>query len=315
MVTAPQRLNIGHLAFAILPPLFWAGNFFLARAFRDDIPPFQMSFWRWLIAFFLLLPFVLPKLRQNRDRLRREWLWLSALGIVGVTAFNCFIYVALHHTTVVNAALINSLMPVMTLVFAYIFLRVRIAGLQVLGVALALTGAVVIIARGNVHILSALAPQYGDILVFLGMSAWALYTVLIRWKPTALDPLVFLLTTIGFGVLGHMPIAVWEAAVVGTMTVSAGSLLALVYFAIFPSLLAYIFWNRAVRSIGPARASLFMYLMPLFAAGLAIIFLNESLQAYHVFGMAIIVAGLTMSMRASAPAPGKDLPDRQPQRG
>lgn len=301
MIETSERFNPRQLAFAVLPPLFWAGNFLLARAFRDDIPPFQMSFWRWLIAGFVLLPFVVSKLNENRSRFRREWLWLVLLGVLGVTAFNCLIYVALHYTTVVNAALINSLMPVMTMIFAYLFLRARVVGVQALGIGLAVVGAIVIIARGNVHVLSALVPQQGDSLVFLGMSAWALYTVLIRWRPTRLDPLVFLLATIGFGVLGHVPFVAWEIAVVGSMDVNSSSVLALVYFAVFPSLLAYIFWNRAVKGLGPARASVFMYLMPVFAAVLAIIFLQESLHTYHVIGMAIIVAGLTISMRAAVP--------------
>lgn len=308
MTVAPQpsgfrsRLSASPMLFAMLPPLFWAGNFFLAKALRDDFPPFQMSFWRWMIAFLVLLPFAAPRLRASMGQLSKEWPWLAALGVVGVTAFNCFIYVALHYAMVVNAALINALMPVMTLLFAYFILGARIAGLQIAGIAAAMVGATVIITRGDVLTLSAFVPSYGDILVFLGMSTWALYTVLIRWKPSTLDPLVFLLATIAFGVIGHLPLIPIEIAVSGTPTIGLESLLALLYFAIFPSLLAYIFWNRAVKSLGPARAAPFMYLMPLFAAALAIVFLGERLGTYHVIGMAIIVAGLTTALRAPARA-------------
>jgi len=117
---APAHIAANGLIFAALPPLFWAGNFLFARMFRDAIPPFQMSFWRWVVAFLILAPFVAPQLRETWPVLRREWRFLAILGLFGITAFNCFIYVALHHTTVVDAALINSLMPVVTFAFAFL---------------------------------------------------------------------------------------------------------------------------------------------------------------------------------------------------
>jgi len=135
--------------FAALPPLFWSGNFLLARIMRDQIPPFQMSFWRWIVAFMVLLPFAFRHLSPSRQTILRELWFLMLLGIVGVTAFNCFIYSALHHTTIVNAGIINSLMPVMTCLFALILLKERLYLRQMIGVGLAVFGTLVIISYGR----------------------------------------------------------------------------------------------------------------------------------------------------------------------
>lgn len=286
------------LALATLPPLFWAGNFLVARAMRDAIPPFQMSFWRWVLAFLILLPFALRQGRPEGAQWRRELPFLALLGAVGVTAFNCFIYAALHHTTVISAAFINSFMPVATFLLAIVILRDRPGGRQALGVAVSLAGALTIIARGEPARLLDLGFNRGDLLVLAGLLFWAAYTVLIKWRPTKLKPMTFLGTTVGFGALFHLPLVAWEIPTVGLAQVTPASVAAIVYFAIFPSVLAYIFWNRAVATLGPARTGMFMHLMPIFSAGAAILLLGESFFAYHALGILLIVAGIALVTRS-----------------
>ncbi len=279
---------------AVLPPLFWAGNFLLARLFRNDIPPFQMSFWRWVLAFLILLVLAFPHLRAQAKQVRKELPFLAFLGAIGITAFNCLIYTALHHTTVINAALINSLMPVITFLLALLILGDRLNGRQIAGVLVSVAGALAIIARGELSQLGALGVGSGDLLVLCGVSFWALYTVLIKSRPTKLPPLVFLAVTVGFGTLFHLPLVVWELAYVGGFTPDIRTISALVYFAVFPSVLAYIFWGKAVAALGPGRTGIFMHLMPVFSTILAVAFLGEALRAYHFFGMALIFSGITL---------------------
>ncbi len=295
-ISSPPRTATSYLVFvwAAFPPLFWAGNFLVARAMRDTIPPFQMSFWRWLVAFFILLPFGLPYLRSNSHLLRREWPFLVLLGAVGVTAFNCFIYVALHHTTVVNAALINSLMPVATFLLALTLLRERLTTSQVFGVILAIVGAAIVIARGQPAQLLQLGSSRGEVLVLAGLTSWAAYTVLIKWRPTRLPMIAFLTSTIGFGTLFHLPLAMWERHVYGGFEVTSVTTGAILFLAIFPSILAYVLWNRAVATIGPGRTGMFMYLMPVFSAVLAVWFLDEPLQLYHLAGVLLIFLGIAL---------------------
>ncbi|NNE36744.1 MAG: DMT family transporter, partial [Gammaproteobacteria bacterium] len=102
---------------ASLPPLFWSGNFLISRVLRDDVPPLQMSFWRWVCAFIILLFICLPKIKQHKDKIKQELKFLVLLGLLGVTSYNCLIYSAMHYTTVTNASIINSAMPVVTFLF------------------------------------------------------------------------------------------------------------------------------------------------------------------------------------------------------
>jgi drug/metabolite transporter (DMT)-like permease len=279
---------------AALPPLFWSGNFLVARLMRDKIPPIQMSFWRWVLALLILLPFCLGHLRREWPRLRANLPFLALLGGVGVTAFNCFVYAALHHTTVVNASLVNSLLPVVTFTLAYLILRQRLSPRQVAGLAVSLIGAAVVICRGDLRQIVEVAPNRGDLLVFVGMSFWALYTVLIRWRPLGLHPMAFLGATVAFGVLFHIPFVVWELGARGGFAVTPEAVGALVYLAIFPSILAYIFWNRSVARLGPGKVGIFMHLLPIFSAVLAVLVLGERLGLYHLVGFAIIVSGILL---------------------
>ncbi|MGQ3027678.1 MAG: DMT family transporter [Ferrovibrionaceae bacterium] len=283
-----------------MPPLFWAGNFLVARVMRDAIPPFQMSFWRWAAAFVILLPFAIAQGRADTAQWRRELPFLAFLGAVGVTAFNCFIYAALHHTTVISAAFINSFMPVATFLLAAVVLHDRPNGWQVLGIGISLAGALTIIAQGQPERLFDLGLNRGDLLVLAGLLFWAAYTVLIKWRPTRLRPMAFLGTTVGFGALFHLPLVAWEIAAAGPMALTADAVAAILYLAIFPSVLAYILWNRAVATLGPARTGMFMHLMPIFSAGAAILLLGERFFAYHALGIVLIVAGITLVTRTPA---------------
>lgn len=289
--------------YAVLPPLFWAGNFLLARMMRDDIPPLQMSFFRWLLALAILAPFAWPAMRRHLPEARRELAFLALLGLVGVTAFNCFVYVALHFTTVVNASLINSFMPVVTFLIAYLLIGQKLNRIQLFGVALSIMGALLVISRGNLAGLDGLAFNPGDLLVLCGVSCWALFTVLIRWRPSALPLLPFLFVTTAFGILFHLPLVAIEVWQVGGSRIDLPNAVGLLYLAVFPSLLAYIFWTRAVGQLGPGKASMFMHLMPVFSALLAMIFLGETLATYHLVGFCLIMIGIVTVSKAGNSQP------------
>ena len=284
--------------YAVLPPLFWSGNFVIARIMRNDIPPIQMSFWRWCFAFLFLLPFAAPLFRGQGAQIRKELPFLLLLGAIGITAFNCFLYSAMHYTTVVNASLINSLMPVVCFLFALLFLHQRLRFQQINGVFIAILGAGLIIARGDFGTLAALALNRGDLMVMGGLTFWAAYTVLIRWRPTKLPILVFLATTFAIGTVFHLPLVAWEVSRVGGVVLTGEVAASVLYFAIFPSLLAYVFWNKAVAAIGPGPTGMYMYLMPVFGAVLGVGLLGEVFLVYHLAGIAMIFAGITLVNRA-----------------
>ena len=294
--SAPARAApLAAYVIAALPPLFWSGNFLVARIMHDAIPPIQMSFWRWVGAFCILAPIAARQWGAHRAQIRAELPFLAVLGLVGITAFNCFIYAALHFTTVVNAALINSLMPVATFLFALVLLRDKLTARQMAGVAVAIAGAALIVARGRVTDLAALDLNRGDVLVLFGLTFWALYTVLIRWRPTRLPLTLFLAATIGLGALFHLPLLAWEIPREGGFAPTPATLGALAFFAVFPSVLAYVCWNKAVTALGPGRTGMFMYLMPVFSAGLGVGLLGEAFRPYHAAGIVLIFAGIALT--------------------
>lgn len=282
------------LLLAFLPPLFWAGNFIVAGLMRAEIPPVQMSAWRWVLASVIMLPFGLRPLLANLRIAREEALYLAWLSLIGVTAFNSLIYVALHHTDVLNAAILNSLMPVATFLLAFLLIGVRPTPRQATGAGLALLGALVIVLRGDPGRLVTFQLNAGDLLVVVAMSSWALYTVLLKKRPSRLPLPAFLLLTFALGTLFHLPFVLWERSTSGGFTPDVASVSALLYLAIFPSILAYVLWNRAVRALGPAQTAVFMYAMPVFTAVLAILLLGERLYLFHLFGAALIVAGISL---------------------
>lgn len=279
-------------ALAMLPPLFWSGNFLIARLMRDTIPPVQMSFWRWSLALLMLVPFCWRPVADNWPRIRGNLPFLALLGAVGVTAFNCFVYAALHHTTIVNAALVNSLLPIVTFLLAYVLLKERLTSRQLAGIAVSLCGVIVVICKGDPTKLLSFVPNDGDILVFTGMSCWALYTVLVRRRPAGLPPMAFLGVTVFFGLLFHLPAVIWEHLTEGGFRLTVPIMASLVYFAAFPSILAYVFWNRSVAMLGPGKTGMFMHLLPPLSAILGFVVLGEPIAWFHVTSFAVIILGI-----------------------
>lgn len=292
VAAAPAAASLSAYLVAALPPLFFSGNFLIARMMRDDIPPIQMSFWRWSLALVLLLPFASAPLRRDWPGIRSNLPFLAMLGAIGVTAFNCFVYSALHFTTVINAALVNALLPVMTFLCAYLILGQTVSPRRALGMLISFVGAAFVITHGDLNNMTLLSIGRGEILVFTGMSFWALYTVLVRWRPLHLSPVSFLGVTCAFGVLFHLPAVAWEIGDKGGFSPMIWTLTALCYLAIFPSLLAYVVWNRSAVVLGPATTGIFMQLLPIFSVVLAVAFLGETLAWYHAAGLIVILAGI-----------------------
>jgi len=290
-----MRINASPYLLLVLSTLFWAGNFVLGRAVKSVIPPIGLAFWRWAAALVLLLPFAFPHLRKDWPLLRGCWRSLTLFAILGVSCFNTFVYIGLHSTTAVNALLVNSVIPVLIVVLSRIMAYVPITRQQAVGVILSLAGVVTIICRADAGLLLSLQLNRGDGWVLLAVVSWALYTFMLRKRPAFLHPFSFLTAIMIIGLLALSPFYAWETVQgrrVGTDLATWGSIL---YVALFPSVAAFIFWNQAVGEVGPARAGLFLHLMPVFGAILSFIFLGEALHPYHLAGMVLIFSGISLA--------------------
>ncbi|MBN1956807.1 MAG: EamA family transporter [Desulfuromonadales bacterium] len=277
----------------ILPPLFWAGNSVLARGVAELIPPVAMSFWRWLIALVILLPFTARQTLKDWPQIRAGWKNILLLGFFGIASFNTLLYTAAHSTTAINIALTQSVMPAIIVLISYLMFHDRISRRQIFAILLCVIGAGYIIIHGDIHRLLSLKFVIGDLLMLLAVCLYALYSVLLRNRP-AIHPLSFLTTTFAVGVVLLLPLYLWEQGKVPALTLSQPVILSLLYVALCPSILAYLCWNRGIHEIGANRAGLYINLIPLFAALLAVIFLGERFSAYHLVGIFLIFFGLLL---------------------
>lgn len=287
----------------VLTALFWAGNWVIARGIQGQMSPIAMAFWRWLIALVILMPFIIGPIVREWSVLRRSWKILALLGTLGVAAFNTLTYTGLQYTTATNGVLLNSVIPILVIALNVGFLRGSLNRRQMAGVLISLAGVITIVARGEIETLSQLRLNAGDLWVLIAMVTWAAYTVLLRWRPRELSSTAFTGSLIGIGVVVLLPVFAWDYGQGQRTDWGPVTLSAVAYFAIFPSVLAYYFWNTAVARVGGERASTFLHLMPLFGAVLSAVFLGESLLAYHYVGALLIFSGIfAASARAASRA-------------
>lgn len=279
----------------ILTSLFWAGNFVAARAIYLDIEPVMLAFLRWLLVMILIAPWALPRLWRARGLLLKHLPMLSVLSILSVSNFNTFLYIGLQDTNASNAALMQSATPITILILSGIFLRGSTSARQWLGILVSVTGVATLISQGSLDMLLALDFNPGDIWIGAGVLTWSIYSFLLRWRPMDLDGFTLFSGNVLIGTLVLAPFALYgpggSLSIEWTPEVTS----AVVYMAIFPSILAYMFWNRGVAELGAAKAGLFVHLTPVFGVLLSVLFLGETLRLYHGAGILLIFAGIYLA--------------------
>jgi drug/metabolite transporter (DMT)-like permease len=274
----------------------WGGNWVAARAVILDVPPFALSFWRWAIASVILLPFALAQLREDVPLIRRHLPALIAFGVIGAAGFTLLGYWGVRYTTAVNATLLNSSLPLFVVPLSWWLLKLTVSGRQLAGLALSLAGVTTIISAGELQTLAQLALNPGDLLLLGGALLWAVYTVLLKWRPP-LRPLSFLFAIIVAAAVFSLPFYLWETSTGGTMVVSAKTAAAIGYLALFPSVIAYICWNHAVAVVGPNVAGFFNPVIPVFGTLFAVSLLGEPFRLYHLAGFALVLGGVVLTSR------------------
>ena len=295
---ARRRVPIPIWLLAALPPLFWSGNFVLARALHADIPPLALSFWRWSGALLILLPFTWRGLWRQRQLLARHWPVLTLLAVLGVTIYNTMAYLGLQHTTATNAVLLNSVAPVLIVGLSFLLLGVPVRAAQLGGILISLAGVVLIATRGQPQLLAQLSLNRGDLWIIIACLDWALYSVCLHWRPAGLAPATFLTAIVVIGLVPLAGLYTLELTAGHGFTPDAVTLGAIGYVALFPSVLAYLFWNRAIAEQGANRTGHYIHLMPVFGTLLAVLLLGERLHGFHLLGGLLIGAGILLATRS-----------------
>lgn len=285
-----------------LTSLFWAGNAVVGRAIAERIPPVALSQLRWILAFLVVLPFAWRSIRDDLHLIRRHFWRLLLLAITGIAAFNTMLYWSLHHTTVINATLMQSLGPLMIGLWSLLLFGESLTRRQLAGIIVSFLGVATVVSDGDVGRLAHLTLNIGDVVIIAAMAIYALYSALLRTRPP-MAPLSFLAVTMVLGATMLAPLTLAERLSGAAFApLSLPALAAIAYVAVFPSVLAYLFFNRGVQIIGANRAGPFLHLIPLFGTLLAIVFLGERPGVHHGLGAALILGGVFVASRRAVTA-------------
>lgn len=299
--TQPSRSLLGWLAnqpylLLSLTSLFWAGNVVLGRFVAGHVPPIALATLRWGGAFLVILPFAWTHMMREWHVIRSNMPMLILLGVIGIGAYNTIAYIGLQYTSALNALLIQSSGPLFVAFWSLVLFRTRLSWGQALGIAISLAGVLTILARGDVEALSAVDFNKGDLLFGFALMIFCIYSAMMPYRPKV-HALAFLCFTSGVGALVNVPFALWEASRGYTASLDAETLLTLAYVILFPSVFAYLCYNRGVELIGANRSAPFYHLIPVFGSVLAIGFLGEEPKLFHLIGYGLVLLGVFIAAR------------------
>jgi drug/metabolite transporter (DMT)-like permease len=277
--------------------LIWSGNMTINQLTVGTIAPSSIAFLRWVLALLVMTPFVLPQAWQYRAIIRREWLKLLVLGSLGMALWQGLAYLAAETTTATNMGILAAMVPLLTVLLSALVLREAPTLGGTLGGVLALAGVAVLLGRGNPLSLLALEVALGDALMVVAATCYALYGVMLKRWPFDLPPWVLLYAQVCFAVMLLLP-----GYLLGPMTPISTENVGLILYAGIPaSIITTFLWMRAIRQIGASQASIFINLMPLFSAIIAMIYLGERVAGFHFIGGVLVLAGVIMAQTLTRP--------------
>jgi len=295
--------NNNSLAYLLLflTTLFWSGNFIVGKAASlYEIPPFSLNFYRWLFAWLILFPFTYKEIIKKKNYILKNVVFFIILGITSITIFNSIVYYSLNFTQVISGVLMISTIPVM-IIFISSLLKIEKTNIfQILGVVLSLTGVVFIVTKADIEILKTLNFNKGDITMVVAMFSWATYSALLKKKKYELSQISLLEVVITFGLVFLIPIYFIEMNMGYLIKLGKPFYLTLTYVVLFPGLCSFFFWIKGISIIGANRSGIFLHLMPIFGAVMAIIIFDEKFMFYHLLGAMFILMGIILSNKKNA---------------
>ncbi len=290
--------NNNTLAYLLLflTTLFWSGNFIVGKAASIyEIPPFSLNFYRWLFAWLILFPFTYKEIIKKKNYIQNNLGFFVILGLTSITIFNSIVYYSLNFTQVISGVLMISTIPVM-IIFISSLLKIEKTNIyQIIGVILSLIGVIFIITKADIEILKTLNFNKGDITMVVAMFSWATYSALLKKKKYELSQISLLEVVITFGLLFLIPIYFIEMNMGYLIKLGKPFYLTLAYVVLFPGLCSFFFWIKGISIIGANRSGIFLHLMPIFGAIMAMIIFDEQFMFYHVLGAAFILMGIVLS--------------------
>jgi drug/metabolite transporter (DMT)-like permease len=267
-----------------------------ARAIAGHAPPATLSLVRWMAVAAILGPTALYYLRQDWGRLRSKAGVMAFLALTGGCAFGTLQYVALQYTTALNMGVVGSVSPAFIVAASFALFGDRLGPIQLAGVGVSMLGVLAIVTQLHPERLLSLSFNGGDLIILANMVLWAVYCACLRLRPNV-HPISFLFIVAAWSTVGNLPFALAEYAIGFQLVPDLLTCAAVLYAAVFTTLLAYIAWNRGIDLVGAPRASAFLHTIPVFAAVLATSLLGEQLRLFHMVGFVLILAGVTLAAR------------------
>ncbi len=290
-----NKNNLAYLIL-ILTTIFWSGNFIVGKAASMyQIPPFSLNFYRWFFAGLILLPFTYNEIIKKRKYILDNLGFFIILGITSITIFNSIVYYSLYYTQVISGILMISTIPVWIIFISSILNIEKTNIFQILGVILSLTGVIFIITKADLNLIKTLDFNKGDLSMVVAMFAWAIYSALLKSKKYKISQVSLLEVVIICGLTFLIPVYFIEMSMGNLIILGTPFYLTLAYVVIFPGLAAFFFWIKGISIIGANRAGIFLHLMPIMGAIMAMLIFDEKFMFYHMWGAIFIIVGITLS--------------------
>ena len=291
-----KQSNFLAYIFLLLTVTFWAGNFVVGKfASMYEVPPFSLNFYRWFFAWLILAPFTIPEIIKKKDYIISNYKLFIILGVTSITIFNSIVYYSLNFTQVISGVLMISTIPVMIMFFSSILKIEKTNIFQVIGVILSFLGVIIIITKANFEILKNLNFNKGDITMVIAMLSWALYSTLLKKQKYEISQLSLLQVVMSFGLIFLIPIYFIEYQLGFRITLEKPFILILSYVVLLPGLASFILWIKGISIIGANRSGVFLHLMPIMSAIMAMIIFDEKFMFYHMLGACFIITGILLS--------------------
>lgn len=295
---ASNRTAYWAFALPVTAVAIWSMNIAVTRYAADLISPVSISFYRWLVAFVILTPFLLRPVLRQRAEVILNWKKLAVLSAVGMVLYQGLAYSAAHYTSATNMGIINAFTPVFTILISIFILKEWPTRFALLGCLISFAGLMLVITQGQFSSLLELGKKTGDLIMVLAVFLYAFYGIFLKKWQLTLPLLVSLYVQIFFALLYHMPFVLW----LGLDSLNAANIWSVLYAGIFSSIGAALLWMMAVQRLGPSRTSIFMNLMPIFTAVIAYFWLSEQWTVYHSAGTGLAIFGVLTAQRSSASA-------------
>ncbi len=293
-------MSKNYLAYSLLvfAAFCWSGNFIVGKyAYLFEVPPLTLNFLRWVSVWFILIPFTYKEIYKNLNYIKKNWIVISFMGIITISTFNSVVYLALTYTQVINAVLVLAAIPAVTIIISSLMKVDKTNIFQLVGLFLSIIGIGAIISNADLNKIFSLNFNKGDLWMLVCVLSWSLYSTLLKKHNFKFSQFTLIQLMVTVGIIFLIPQFFYEKSIDLEVNFNKAFFAILFYVVIFPALAAYYCWQKGVEIVGPNRATMFIQLMPLLSALLAIIIFREKLELYHFIGASLILSGIYLSNR------------------